>query len=61
MGKPDFTLSGLYGDGYVFKDGSTVVFYFGANELVYDIKKSDEPRKPASLHTSKTGLTLNIG
>ncbi|EGW38289.1 hypothetical protein [Desulfosporosinus sp. OT] len=45
----------------MFKDGSTVVFYYGANELVYDIKKSDEARKPASLHMSKPGLALNIG
>lgn len=39
MGAPDFTLSGLYGDGYVLEDGSAVVFYYSANELVYDIKK----------------------
>lgn len=46
MGEPYFTLSGLYGDGYVLEDGSTVVFYYGADELVYEIKKSDEQWKP---------------
>ncbi|ODA41917.1 hypothetical protein [Desulfosporosinus sp. BG] len=45
MGEPDFTLSGLYGDGYVLEDGSTEVFYYGANELVYEIKRSDAPWK----------------
>ncbi|WP_083824248.1 DUF5301 domain-containing protein [Desulfosporosinus sp. OT] len=45
MGEPNFTLSGLHGDGYVLEDGSTVVFYYGADELVYEIKRSDEPWK----------------
>lgn len=45
MGEPDFTLSGLHGDGYVLEDGSTVVFYYGTDELVYEIKRSDEPWK----------------
>ncbi|MDR3599677.1 MAG: DUF5301 domain-containing protein [Desulfosporosinus sp.] len=45
MGKPNFTLSGLHGDGYVLEDGSTVVFYYGADELVYEIKSSDEAWK----------------
>lgn len=43
MGEPDFALSGLYGDGYVLEDGSRVVFYYGADELVYEIKRLDEP------------------
>ncbi|EGW37456.1 hypothetical protein DOT_4685 [Desulfosporosinus sp. OT] len=61
MGEPNFKLSGLYGDGYVLEDGSTVVFYYGANELVYDIKRSDEPGKPiGNADFNRDGLKESI-
>jgi len=61
MGEPDFTLSGLHGDGYVVEDGSTVVFYYGANELVYEIKRSDKPRKPiGKADVNRDGLKESI-
>ncbi|KUO70194.1 MAG: hypothetical protein APF81_03795 [Desulfosporosinus sp. BRH_c37] len=61
MGEPKFRLSGLYGDGYVLEDGSTVVFYYGADKLVYDIKRSDEPRKPiGNADLNRDGLKESI-
>ena len=61
MGEPDFTLSGLHGDGYVVEDGSTVVFYYGANELVYEIKRSDKPWKPiGEADVNRDGLKESI-
>lgn len=61
MGEPDFTLSGLYGDGYMVEEGSAVVFYYGADELVYDIKRSGELWKPiGNTDINRDGLKESI-
>ena len=61
MGEPNFTLSGLYGDGYMLEGGSTVVFYYGADELVYQIKRSDEPWKSiGNVDVDRDGLKESI-
>ena len=63
MGEPNFTLSGLYGDGYVFENGSTVIFYYGADELVCDIKRSNEAWKPKPIgnaDVNRDGLKESI-
>ena len=61
MGEPNFRLSGFNGDGYVLEGGSTVVFYYGADELVYEIKRSDEPWKLlGNADVNRNGLKESI-
>ncbi|WP_042331478.1 hypothetical protein [Desulfosporosinus orientis] len=61
MGEPNFGLSGLRGDDYILENGSSVVFYYGADELVYDIKRSDGAWKPiGNADLNRDGLKESI-
>ena len=62
-GEPDFSLSGLYGDGWYFDEDKAIILYYDGNYNVIDVlinEETEEGKEQLNISGEKNDLVISI-